>query len=407
MRTSEQGARQKATGTVWWRGNLGWLVCGWLLACPLPAAAQSGASLSGQWTLNRPESEFPRELGFSIDGLMPSGNRTTGAGVRPSSGLDLAAMMRWRQSEEEARRRQVLTAEVRTPPQRLTVTDTPEAVTFTDERGRSRTFYPHGREVAMLLDGVQGMATAMRDGDALVVQYKVEATRTLRYRFSRVAGPERLKVEVTFLEKGGGDAVIRVYDAARPGDLNFVARAPNPLPPVGIARPGLRLPNASDAVGDLSDGANAPGAAGDGTPMGGADAALRGLQTVGLVVEGIGAAGTACGLKQAALETALIKAFDGSGVAIRRNADEDTYLYVNVTTDHDQTGLCVSRYDAGLYALTTATLTHQRRPALVEAALLRKGGLVGTDTPEHATTVTKGLLAYIETFLAQIKAANR
>lgn len=399
---------------VWWRAFFVGLVYGCLLVCSLPAQAQPGASLSGQWTLNRPESEFPREIGFSIDGLMPPGGRSAGAAVRPSSGLDLAAMMRWRQSEEEARRRQVLTAEVRTPPQRLTITDTPDAVTFTDERGRSRTFYPHGREVAMLLDGIQGMATAMRDGDALVVQYKVEATRTLRYRFSRVAGPERLKVEVTFLEKGGGDAVTRVYDAARLGDLNFVARAPNPLPPVGIARPGLRLPTAEGATLDGADSADIPagspgaaGATGDGTPMGGADAALRGLRTVGLVVEGVGAAGAVCGLKQAALETALMKAFDGSGVSIRRNGDEDTYLYVNVTTDHDQTGLCVSRYDAGLYAMTTATLSHQKRPALVEAALLRKGGLVGTDTPEHAATVTKGLLEYVTTFLTQIKAANR
>jgi len=383
-----------------------------VVLCPAVGAAQSAGqlpgilpgSLSGQWTLNRGESQFPREIGFSIDGLMRPGSRgPQAAGKRPDSELDLGAMLRWRQSEEDARRRQVLTAEVRMPPLRLTITDTPDAVTFTDEHGRSRTFYPHGREVPLLLDGVQGITTASRETSGLIVQYKVEATRFLRYRFTRLTSPDRLSVEVTFVEKGGGDVVTRIYDATSLGDAQFAMRGPYPPPPPGIARPDrLVLPGADGAAGGGAEPAGA-----DGPPMQGADAALRGLSRIGLVVEGLGASAGVCGLTQEALEAAMAKPFAGAGLTVRKHTDDDTYLYINVTTDHEPGGLCVSRYDAGLYSMTTAKLTHQTRPALVEVALLRKGGLVGTDAPEHAATVTRGLLAYLEQFIAQIRAANR
>ena len=57
----------------------------------------------------------------------------------------------------------------------------------------------------------------------------------------------------------------------------------------------------------------------------------------------------ACGLNQGTLETTLSKRLADAGLRVRRNSDEDTYLYINVIISSVSTGWCVSRYDAFLY----------------------------------------------------------
>ena len=101
---------------------------------PAPARAQAASPMAGVWTLNRSLSEFPREIGFNAnwwpastgDGqsTSPSGG---GRGRRGSAGPFSGRS----ESYEDARRVQLLTAEVRTPPVRLMVVDTPAAVTIT------------------------------------------------------------------------------------------------------------------------------------------------------------------------------------------------------------------------------------------------------------------------------------
>ena len=53
---------------------------------------------------------------------------------------------------------------------------------------------------------------------------------------------------------------------------------------------------------------------------------------------------------------------------VLRNSDKDTYVYV-ITTSLS-TGLCVSQYDAFLYTHTTAKLSYQETPVLVQVSLL-------------------------------------
>jgi hypothetical protein len=67
---------------------------------------------------------------------------------------------------DDARRVQQLTAEVRSPSARLTIVQTPNAVTLTDDRGQSRTFHPDGKgdkEEVLQLDGVPVGVTAKRE----------------------------------------------------------------------------------------------------------------------------------------------------------------------------------------------------------------------------------------------------
>src|SRR6185436_2235919 len=59
-------------------------------------------------------------------------------------------------------------------------------------------------------------------------------------------------------------------------------------------------------------------------------AELRGLKSLGILVEDLSAQAVACGLNHDALETALSKRLADGGFTVRRNSDEDTYVYVNV-----------------------------------------------------------------------------
>ena len=59
-------------------------VCATLLVAAIwispPAAAQSASPLAGVWTLNRSLSEFPKEIGFNVDWVVPDPNDPAAAG---------------------------------------------------------------------------------------------------------------------------------------------------------------------------------------------------------------------------------------------------------------------------------------------------------------------------------------
>ena len=92
---------------------------------------------------------------------------------------------------------------------------------------------------------------------------------------------------------------------------------------------------------------------------------------------------------------------------MRRNTDDDTYLYIEVTTSSTPGGPCVSRYDATLYSHAVAKLSYGPQPALVQVSLLHKGGLAGGGAAAHADGVTRGLTGFVDQFIARIRDANR
>ena len=142
------------------------------------------------------------------------------------------------------------------------------------------------------------------------------------------------------------------------------------------------------------------------------DAELKGLTKMGVVVEDLSAAAAACGLNQTTLETAVSKHLTDAGFKVLRNTDEDTYVYVNIITTTTSTttasaGLCVSRYDVFLYTHTTARLSYQDTPVLVQVSLLHKGGLAGGAPAAHADGVLKGVQEYVDQFATRVRAANK
>jgi hypothetical protein len=361
-------------------------------------SAQETPHLAGRWMLDRALSQSPREIGFGADWMTSAGSGedspgTGGRGRRGSSGGSAGAFAARPESAEDATRLRQLTAEVRNPTALLTITETPAAITIADDTGQVRTFHPDGKQEVLHLGELPLVATTKWEAGHLVVLYNVEEGRQLRYTYSRTADPAQLLVDVKFVERGGGDEVRRTYE------------------PAGAADAARAAPTASTPTAPLAGLPSAAHASGDRVPpqtfTQGPDVELKGLTTLGVVVENLSSQAAACGLSQGTLETAVAQLLSDAGLKVIRNSDEDTYVYVNVITTRLASGLCVSRYDASLSTHTTTKLSYQETPVLVQVSLLHEGGIAGGAPAAHADGVVQGVKQYVGQFAARIRAANK
>jgi len=377
--------------------------------------AAENPDIAGRWTLNRTLSQFPREVGFGV--VIPPG---LGSGDR--EGGAAAAFVPRNTSETEARNERQLVDEVRTPPPYLTVVQSETAISITDDQGLSRRFHPDGRDEPQPLVAAPVPTSARWEGGFLVIRYKVARDREVRYTYSRKTDPPQLIVQVQFVERGSKDVITRVYEPARADEPS----TPPGNAPAGAVPPGAQPRTGSDLRGasktyDPNRPAFPPAAAEPPkqdvpavqgvaqAPIGTQrpDAELKGITRLGVVVEGLDSSSSTCGLKQDAIEATVSKSLTDAGLKVARNADEDTYLYVNINTTSMSTGFCVSRYDAILYSYTTAKLSYSDSPLLVQVSLLRSGGVAGSAASLHADGVLKALKQYVDQFAARIRNANK
>ena len=368
------------------------------VAVPIFLSAQRDTPhLDGRWTLNRALSQIPRDVGFNLEGLSPVGGAppATGGGGRgrrggSSGGGVTGDPYRGRpQSADDASRVRQLTNAVRNPAAHLTIAASQGAFTIADDRGQPRTFRPDGRETVLQLDDVPVRVTSTWEAGTLIVVYHVEPNHDLRYSYASTTSPAQLIVDIQFVERGGGDSVRLVYEPTSDTETATPAPPSSPLPPAGSQVPASAGQAASQPFNQRPD------------------AELNGLNALGIVVEDLSPQATACGLNKDAIETALSERLSKAGLKVRRNADEDTYLYVHIITTGPSNGLCVSRYDAFLYTHTTATLSYQAKPVLVQVELMRKGGLSGSALASHAGGVLRALQEYVDQFVMRISNANK
>jgi hypothetical protein len=353
-----------------------------------PVHGQAALTLEGIWSLDRSLSELPREIGFDVFGAVQPdpGQNSSGGGRRGSGGGGgvRGASGPRPESYDDAQRRDALTAEARNPPARLTIVDTPSAITLTNDLGQSRTFHPDLREEVIQVDRASVPTTTTRQADHVIVSYHASLNREVRYTYSRSANPPQLIVEVQFLEHGTGDKARRVYAAGA---------APSESPAAGTSAPAKSVPAgqttpASESV-DQRPGAE-----------------LKGLSRLGVIVEDLGDQAIACGLTASAIETAVTKQLSDAGFTVRRNSDEDTYLYVNVMTASVGSGTCLSRYDAFLYTHAATKLSYHDRPVLVQVLLMHRGGMGSSAASAHPATIARGLENFVGLFISQIRSAN-
>lgn len=376
-----------------------------------PSSQTSQTSLTGTWVLDRENSQFPPEIGFGALSAASAGPDDTVGGARRGrrgggggGGLQ-PALRPGGESYDEGRRRAILSDEVRTPPARLTIVDTPDAVTMTTDKGLSRTFHPGGPAESLPLENVSVLAIATREADRLVVLYAVQSQRQLRYTFSRALGGGPLMVDVEFLERGQGERIRRIYKAevtapASPGS----GRSTGPAGSGGAAGPG-GLPAAGGVP--AAGGIPAAGSGGGPVAMPRNGSEYQGLTRLGLVIEELGSQAATCGLRREALQAAVSKPFTDAGLTVTRDSDDDTYVYVRIMTSTLASGMCVSRWDWTIYSMTGATLSYQRSPLLLQVELARRGGMVAGAATAHSSELVQRLTEGLTTVAAAMRDANR
>ena len=235
----------------------------------------------------------------------------------------------------------------------------------------------------------------------MVVRYKVEQGRELRYTYTREAAGPKLTVDIQFVEEGRtADTIRRVYDLIGAND---------PFPTADV--PPKTERGAAGGVPANPATAGTPGAASNPAPPEPfnqqPDAELKGLTRLGIVIDGLGGQAPSCGLTEAALESAVAGQLKSAGFTVVTNTDEDSYVYINVITGSLSSGSCVSRFDVTVSTHTTARLSYQPSPVLVEVSLLHRGGISAGPAAGHAATVIKSVSEYLNEFIDRIKAANK
>ena len=371
---------------------------------------QESGNLSGRWVLNRSESQIDKEIGFNpawVTAATRTAERESGRGEgggrgrRGSGSGQQGGFAAPRETEEDSKRMQQLSAEARTPSPHLTILDSRGTVAITDADDVTRTLHTDGKDDYLQIHGLPVTAVTVRESGHVVVRYSVEQGRELRYTYSRESDRPKLTVDIQFVEGSRvADTVRRVYDLIGPSD---------PFPTADVA--SKTEPGAARGVPAIPQPAAPPGAPANAAPpepfnqQPGAE--LKGLTRLGIVIEGLGAQAASCGLTDTALEAAVAGKLKNAGFTVVTNTDEDSYVYVNVITGSLSTGSCVSRFDVNVYTHTTARLSYQPSPVLVQVSLLHRGGISAGATAGHAATVIKGVSEYLDEFIGQIKAANK
>ena len=261
-----------------------------------PTTAQDATSLAGRWTLNRELSQFPREAGFNADWLAHSNSSgestpTPGSQGGASSGGNRTSFPVSRVSREDSMRiPRLLTNEARDPAAVLVITETATEVVITPDKGvalyvpphregrgpaarRSdchRVIYPRSRAVDCSLQGEPGTGAPLH----LLACRQPAATRgRSAVHRSRQGRDHQARLRTREVCRGPGQAAMPAAALA--------------TRPAGVPASGER--------GATQDYDRQP------------EAQFKGLTTLGVVVEGLGTQATTCGLRQEAIESAVVK----------------------------------------------------------------------------------------------------
>lgn len=377
------------------------------------SAAQSSSNsqpasptIAGIWVLNPALTQKPDEIGFTPDwarggpaGRGSSGGRSGGGGGgRRRGGFgsgDSGGVPISPESADDSTRVQQLTGEARTPPAQITIVQKEASISIADDQGHSRTFHPTGSLDALTLGTVPLPTTARWDAGSLVVLYDVETGRQLRYTFTPKTNPTQLLVDIRFIEHGHeGDEVKLTYEPPGAHERSLMSGASTA--PAAPAAPAGASPVSPDAA--------APPAR---PPVLAPGSELRGLTTIGTQVEDLSAQARACGLDQEKIRTSVAKTLADAGFKAQPYGNEESYVLVSVVTSRLQDGTCVSRYDASLVAQADATLPYLKGVVQVDVPLLRQGGIAGGSPAAHASAVMDALAKMVNSFVTQIRAANK
>jgi hypothetical protein len=361
---------------------------------PYLIAQASARTIAGAWVLNPALTQRPAEIGFIPEWARGQGAGGARRGGSGSGGGATGVPAASRESVDDSTRVQQLTGDARTPASRLTIIQKDAAISIADDQGHVRTFRPDGRLEELTIGTVPLPTTARWDGPSLVVVYDVATGRQIRYTYTSLADPTRLQVNIRFLERGReGDEVRLTYEPAGANERAILSDVP--------ASPSAPSASASTAPG--SPDAAPPSARASVLPPG---SELRGLTTIGTVVEDLSAQAKACGLDQEKIKTSIARILADAGFKTDPLGNEETHVFLSVVTSKLPDGLCVSRYDASLVTQANATFPYLKGLVAVPVQLLHEGGLAGGSPASHASAVMDALVKSASRFVSQIRAAG-
>ena len=383
---------------------------GSLPAAPSPrtsAEPTATPDIAGIWVLNPALTERPAEIGFdpgwATSGAGESGDaageKSRGSrGRRGGGGGERRAPQVVRESADDSTRATQLTEEARTPPAHLTIVQQTDTVSISDDQGLSRTFHPTGHLEELTLGTVSLPTTSRWANGSLEVVYDVVSGWQLRYRYTPSADRTHLVVDIRFIQQGHeGDEVRLTYESPEAHEHTIAGEASSAVPAPHVSPPATGGGGGSSS----SSGATAR------PPVLPPGSELRGITTIGTVVDTLSAPAEACGLNQARIKSSIASILAAAGFKTQPLADEDTYVWVNIATSRLPDGTCVSRYDASLMTQADASLPYLKGLVALDVPLLHEGGLAGGPPTAHAKSVIDALSTTVNRFVARVHDASR
>jgi hypothetical protein len=180
---------------------------------PQPATADA-QSISGAWTLDLQSSD--REPAIAPGGGEPGEGERGGGRRAGMGGGRMGGGMRGegRGSREAMQQARETVQELVQPAERLTITQTPDQVTFTDSDGRIRHYAANGRkEKHQMLSGVVETKTTWKDGQLVMESQPEGGGAKVVQTYS--LDPKTRQLIVTTAMEGSGRSmppIRRVYD---------------------------------------------------------------------------------------------------------------------------------------------------------------------------------------------------
>jgi hypothetical protein len=175
---------------------------------PIAGAGQSPLDLSGKWTLDTALSDSPEQIaaairidvgaggGENLLGESGRGGAGRGTGGRRGAEPRSEGGQNRQPTSDEQKRIDELTESLRYPPTALTIAQTPDAVTITDEQQRARTLTPNGKREKQPVGSASLDVATRWEGPQLVSEQDLGGGRLVRYTYSIVPATKQLLVRV-------------------------------------------------------------------------------------------------------------------------------------------------------------------------------------------------------------------
>jgi hypothetical protein len=193
------------------------------------ALAQAPVDLSGKWTLDTYLSDNPEQVAAAIRGDVGQvaggmfgdqdifGGSGRGGGRRGGEGRGGANAPPRQPNADDQKRLDEVNATLRYPPTSLSIVESADVVTVTDQQGAARTLSPTGKREKQTVGSLTLDVTTRWEGPQLVSEQDVGAGHMVRYTYSIVPTTKQLMVRIAIDRSPGrpGPFEIRmVYNRA-------------------------------------------------------------------------------------------------------------------------------------------------------------------------------------------------